>query len=1030
WDFSPTARIVAMAAALAAGMAAFRKTRSRTTESARQRQIAMRLDDCLHAGGEVLTGYELSTSSLVASPVELTRGLAVLAVERARLVATTVTQSQAVSDKPLRIAAGCLVAIVAIGGIVGLAAPRMARTECARFFDPLGDHPPFSATQLQLEPGSISVRYGDGFEVRVTTTGPELEGLDLILEPSNEPKRASLNTPPEHVAESAGAQTSADAKRSGTASTSGIQREPIVLPMFRQTAGEWRAVVASVTSDLAYYAQARSTRTPRYQIRALTVPEITEVRFRVLPVDYTREPIYEGPMPSHGITGLADTVIEVVVTSNRPLKSGRVKWSPSDHSKTGSQPGADQTATASPKTALAPLTLEPVGGTNANQVTGRWLLDHSGSFAIHVTDQEGQESREPFRGMMELRFDQKPFARFLEPAALSYATPSVELPVTIAAEDDFGVSQLRLFRSINGRELDPIDVPLDSPPARRQEVSLPMQLGEWGVAPGDVVTLLARVSDNHPGEQQVSDSEQVTIQIVSDDEFSRLLRSREGLQAMIAKYEQAQRQLEHLVESLDQLQRQLEKRSPEGKLTEAERERVEEVEKQAADAAASTRESTSQDFPYDLDQSLKQELDKMADKLGEFQQQIDQSREEVDKAGDITSRLAEWKQQLDRNRRDFQHGVTDPLEQLSRAYPLLEDQRRFAQLQQRQQSLTDRMKSLKNEDSGRDAGDPQMKADMRQLEQDQQQLREDLGEWLSEIDNHALQLPSEPATFKELGEAAREFANQVRNSEIDRSMSAAEKALAEFRGEQGQVESQRASDAMRDLMQAAESMGQSAEQTSRELQFTPGEGALGDTLEQLLEDAGLGGSSQQESSPEQDGKGSQEPRSGGKPGASDSPTESEGSEGNDSEPQGDKPSGKNDAGENGAGKKRGGKNREGTEQPGESGESGSSSRGGQAAGQRSDSKNRPRRKDLEKVGLYGHLPATRNPRATSGGNRQSPTIAEGTLGTVPSADRSRRYDPHGMLRASGLGESAVPMGYRQRVQQYFQRIAEEARGDR
>ena len=62
-DFSPAARIVAIAAALAAGIAAFLKTRTRTTASARQRQIAMRLDNCLRAGGEVLTGYELSTSS-------------------------------------------------------------------------------------------------------------------------------------------------------------------------------------------------------------------------------------------------------------------------------------------------------------------------------------------------------------------------------------------------------------------------------------------------------------------------------------------------------------------------------------------------------------------------------------------------------------------------------------------------------------------------------------------------------------------------------------------------------------------------------------------------------------------------------------------------------------------------------------------------------------------------------------------------------------------------------------------------------
>ena len=52
-----------------------------------------------------------------------------------------------------------------------IVAPVLAQTEWPRSADPFGDHPPYSRTQFQVEPGDTEVRYGDGLDVFVTPTG-------------------------------------------------------------------------------------------------------------------------------------------------------------------------------------------------------------------------------------------------------------------------------------------------------------------------------------------------------------------------------------------------------------------------------------------------------------------------------------------------------------------------------------------------------------------------------------------------------------------------------------------------------------------------------------------------------------------------------------------------------------------------------------------------------------------------------------------------------------------------------------------
>ena len=47
----------------------------------------------------------------------------------------------------------------------------------------------------------------------------------------------------------------------------------------------------------------------------------------------------------------------------------------------------------------------------------------------------------------------------MEPRAQSYATPDVTLNVQVLAEDDYGVSRVQVFRSLNDSRPRPVDVP-------------------------------------------------------------------------------------------------------------------------------------------------------------------------------------------------------------------------------------------------------------------------------------------------------------------------------------------------------------------------------------------------------------------------------------------------------------------------------------------------------------------------------------------------------------------------------------------
>jgi hypothetical protein len=913
-ELPPRLRILAESVSLAAAAALAIGTLFAALRQGQPRRLAGRLDAAGQAGGQIVAGFDLAQRQpRDASP--LSEGLAELAVDRAGEVASNLSPAAAVPARAARrswlASASCAIVVA----LVGLAAPRLAQTEWLRFSDPFGDHPPFSSTLLTVEPGDTRVIYAGGLDVLVSASGPLPERVDLVLAGDDAP----------------------DAK--GGEET---------LPMFPEADGKWKAQLSEIVAPCRYYARARGTRSHRYRIDVITVPRLETVRWRIVPPAYTGDAAYEGPTPSDGLAGLVGTQVHVWATSNRPLSRG---------SLTIDEDGSRRDV------ALAPP------ASDSREVSGRFEIRAAGKFALSVTDVAGQDSQEPFSGTITLLSDQRPLVRLMEPAEQSLATPTATLPVVVAAEDDYGVSRLQLFRSLNDSRALPLeldvtavrrsrDAPQTSAPQapRRLQQGTFLPLSTYQLEPGDVIKLYARVEDNDPASAKGTESAVATVQIISPEDYGRMLRAREGMDVFLSKYQEAQRRMESLAEEVEGLRKKLGEQPADSPAGEGDRRRLEELAEKLEQEAAAIRESAKELLPYDLDQALTSELERLA-------KQLDQAAGDARgasarpgaKAGDLEREMREMLERLQQEKKDFKQNVTEPLELLAEIYPLLEDQQRFVELYRRQRDLAERLASLAERgqvdpfDARRGEGedDPSLKARMRDLEDEQRTLRDQLERLLDDIEEHAARIPDEP-DYRDLVTTARDFAAAVRASAAAEEMQRAETGLAGFSGSEGHAGAKKAADILEQFISRCEGMGGQGEMACRGLKFAPQESLPGDclanTLAQLLADAGF--------------------------------------------KQG-----------NGAAMGSG---------------------GGYSA----------RRSTLNNVGLYGNLPTRGNPTQARGGRRGAAVGGAGQSGTLADAGQSNIEDNEAAVRAAGASGVSVPARYRSRVQQYFQRIAEETGGAR
>jgi hypothetical protein len=783
WDLPPRGRVAAFWVALALAAALLTRLGLAVAARLKPATLARRLDRAAGGSGVVLSGWELAQvkRSHPLPPGEvLTSGLAALAVNDATSAARSAPLQQAVSDLPLRWAAGSIAGVFVALILLAILLPSLTATQWRRFSSPFADVPPYSAIQFKVEPGNTDVVYGQGLDVNVTLSGPPVESVQLVV--------ASKET------------------ESG--------KSAATLPMFPAGPGQWRATLARVHEPAQYHIAADRARSLKYKISVITTPNIESVKFRLTPPAYTRDAPYEGPLPKAGLVALAGTKVEVLAQSNRPLSRGEMQL----------ELGSKQS-----QVELKPVT------TGAANVKGEFTITAGGKFTLHVSDVDGQRSQSPLVGSITLLDDQRPFVRLMEPQSQSFATPTAALPVTLAAEDDYGVAGLQLYRNLNDSRPLPQDLVIERlPPRRRQEqVYLPLQ--QFGLRPGDVIKLFGRVEDNDPSGAKGAESAVVSVQIISQEEFERMLRVQQGLAVLLSKYQQAQRRLENIAAEIEKLQDELSKLPADSPAADEARKKLTDLAEQLKKEQAAIEEAAQHLLPYDLDKKLSEKLTDLAKAVGEAAEEATQMADAKDaKNGDLAKQLQKLAEKLGAKRKKFDEEAAQPLEHFAKVFPLMEDQARFVELVAAQKDLAERLAAVKGKDQ---VDDPALKARMRDLEREQLRLREELLELLDKIETHAKQLPDEEQ-FAKLWESALAFAAAVRGSGAADTMAEAEAGLAEFSGTKGHEKAAEAAKILEGFLKKCEGMGQEGEAC---LAFQPTlSQCLGDTVAQMLAEAGLG----------------------------------------------------------------------------------------------------------------------------------------------------------------------------------------------
>jgi collagen type III alpha len=158
-------------------------------------------------------------------------------------------------------------------------------------------------------------------------------------------------------------------------------------------------------------------------------------------------------------------------------------------------------------------------------------------YRIQVFDADGNVDPEPVVYGLEIRRDQPPVLRLLDPTRDLQVPSNAVVPMLIEAEDpDFLLRSVSLHYSVNGKPVQPSEVLLDTTKSRmpkRWVQTWEFRLAPLRLNPGDVVTYYVEARDNRPPLGNQSRSGELNLQIsgpASDEAVEEQLNDAKELQ--------------------------------------------------------------------------------------------------------------------------------------------------------------------------------------------------------------------------------------------------------------------------------------------------------------------------------------------------------------------------------------------------------------------------------------------------------------------------------------------------------------------
>lgn len=539
-----------------------------------------------------------------------------------------------------------------------------------------------------------------------------------------------------------------------------------------------------VESSVRFYASARwmgeVVASPHGSIRVGERPVLRALWGEVRPPAYTRlQPIRIDEQATELVVPRG-SVVWLRVESSKPVRQARVLF-----------------VKASGDTVRFPLQGE------GHSAQGEFPLPSSGSWAVVVTDEAGQQNDSPLWYRVMLVEDAPPQITLLQPTTDVELSEKAIVPLRVGISDDYGFSRLLLHYRLAAsryappqREFRAVEIPF-VPMGTVQEVPYLWDLSALRVSPEDRYEFYVEVWDNDrvTGPKSAR-TPVVTVYLPS---LERLLRESEQVQERVAQeLQELARELEQLSRRSEEVQRRVSSpaaRQPQGQWEQQRhlqelleqhqqvQQRVEQLQQQLQEAVQRLEQSqmispeTLQKY-RELQQLLSQvrspQLEQMMERLQQALRQL--TPEQVRQA----------LQNFRFNEEEFRAAVERTLRLLKR----LQAEQKLDALRQRLERLAEEQERLQQESER--ASSPERLSELaqrqeeieqqwQQLQQEWQQLERSLQEVMPEAPPEAMQRVSQQMQDPATGEALRQSAMQLRQGQPRQAQQAQRRASSQMR---------------------------------------------------------------------------------------------------------------------------------------------------------------------------------------------------------------------------------------------------------
>jgi hypothetical protein len=640
----------------------------------------------------------------------------------------------------------------------------LVQTILPRLFDAHGDHPPYSRLRIDVKTDKSQVLYGGQVEVRAVTSGMPVEKLWLVARSGTNEMRAIMFLAPDKS--------------------------------FFQTLVNLREPTDCFVTD----GKARSR---KFSVGIRFTPQITMIEVATTFPEYTGKLARTNKWSGEPQSLPEGTRVKLRVASNRPLKSGVLQLAP----------------VLGGKTNLVALSPEI-----ENVVTGVFVLSQAVVFDLSVRDAGGLESVETRRGRFNILPDRPPKLFVLEPGRDAVATPDFRVPVRVRAEDDYAVSRVVWLRSHNRSIERPLDMKLALKPGPQSvEASGAFELDKLGVKPGDVIEYYFEAADNYPAGPNVAFSRPFRLQIISQEDYDRILRQAAARKALFEPYLQLDSWMRRLAERSRNAASQAGQNNPDA------RKSAEELAKELAKYDEALGKLMQDPVMFDVENSFRATLGDLQSKLGELSEKLKQT---LDAGGTPDAKkMKELSEALSQMAKTQDEQVEKPAQQIASVVSVVSRADTFVKLAQQQAALAQMLRRFADKTNALSRLE---QMEVQELTHQQQRVGEALHEMVGQLPELLAKVPT-AAEYDPLRNEVNQFLKAVADAKIEELLTNTARSLEQPDSVTGHALAQFAADEMAKLIGRCKSMGDQAQQCST-AHFKPKlcRPGLGETLQQVM----------------------------------------------------------------------------------------------------------------------------------------------------------------------------------------------------